>query len=156
MTQEYDRSSKWLLEHYGAAILRLAGMDNVVSCRPTQPELIVPAQLPDGLLEVQLAGQEQTLLVIVEFATYAERRVAEQVWRNALLVMLDRRVVPEIVTLVLYPRGTYQVPGTDTQTSSLQWTRVQIAWRVVELWQLPAEELLAANEVGLVPWVPLT
>ncbi len=27
---------------------------------------------------------------------------------------------------------------------------------MVELWQLPADELLAAGDVGLLPWVPLT
>jgi hypothetical protein len=27
---------------------------------------------------------------------------------------------------------------------------------VVELWTLPAEELLVANDLGLIPWVPLT
>jgi predicted transposase YdaD len=29
-------------------------------------------------------------------------------------------------------------------------------WRVAELWTLPAEFLLSQNEVGLIPWVPLT
>ncbi len=29
-------------------------------------------------------------------------------------------------------------------------------WRVVELWELSATELLAMNDVGLVPWIPLT
>lgn len=28
--------------------------------------------------------------------------------------------------------------------------------KVVELWQVPAEELLAAGEVGIIPWVPLS
>jgi hypothetical protein len=32
---------------------------------------------------------------------------------------------------------------------------LHITWRVVELWTVPAEELLAANDVGLIPWVPL-
>src|SRR5947209_137310 len=31
-----------------------------------------------------------------------------------------------------------------------------IRWRMVELWTLAAEELLAAKDVGLIPWVPLT
>jgi hypothetical protein len=29
-------------------------------------------------------------------------------------------------------------------------------WKVVELWTVPAEELLAAGDVGMIPWVPLT
>ncbi len=30
------------------------------------------------------------------------------------------------------------------------------AWSVVRLWDLDAEELFAAGDVGLIPWVPLT
>jgi hypothetical protein len=28
--------------------------------------------------------------------------------------------------------------------------------RVVEMWKLPADDLLAAGDIGLVPWIPLT
>jgi hypothetical protein len=35
------------------------------------------------------------------------------------------------------------------------WTRLHLEWKVVELWTIPAAELLAANDVGLIPWVPL-
>jgi len=31
-----------------------------------------------------------------------------------------------------------------------------VNWQVVELWTIPAEELLQAGDVGLIPWVPLT
>jgi hypothetical protein len=31
-----------------------------------------------------------------------------------------------------------------------------LQWRVVELWTLPAEKLLEAHDVGLIPWIPLT
>ena len=34
--------------------------------------------------------------------------------------------------------------------------RLACGWKVAELWRLVAEELLAAGDVGLVPWVPLT
>jgi hypothetical protein len=27
--QDYDRSSKWLIEHYGASILRMAGVRDI-------------------------------------------------------------------------------------------------------------------------------
>jgi hypothetical protein len=30
------------------------------------------------------------------------------------------------------------------------------SFRVIELWKLDADELLAANDVGMIPWVPLT
>jgi len=154
--QPYDRSSKWLIEHYGAAILRLAGLTGLVSCRTVSPDLVLPLQLPDGLLEVRLAGHAEPVLWIVEIATYPQRRVSEQVLRDALIVLLDRRVMPEVVTLVLHPKGTYVVPGVEVYASKLQWSSVRINWRVVELWKVPAAQLLAANDVGLIPWVPLT
>src|SRR5947209_5127502 len=50
--QPYDRSSKWLIDHYAAAMLRLAGITDVISCRPVPGEVVQPRQLPDGLLEV--------------------------------------------------------------------------------------------------------
>jgi hypothetical protein len=31
-----------------------------------------------------------------------------------------------------------------------------VNWRVVELWTVPAEELLQTGDIGLVPWIPLT
>jgi hypothetical protein len=49
--QEYDRSSKWLIQHHGDSILRLAGIRDIDSWRPLQAELVQPRQLPDGLIE---------------------------------------------------------------------------------------------------------
>ena len=31
-----------------------------------------------------------------------------------------------------------------------------MSWRVIELWTIPAEKLLAAGDVGMIPWVPLS
>jgi len=31
-----------------------------------------------------------------------------------------------------------------------------VRWKVVELWSIPAEKLLDAHDIGLIPWVPLT
>jgi hypothetical protein len=73
-----------------------------------------------------------------------------------MLVYQARGVVPELLTLVLRERGQYRVPSTFTAHSDLGWTSLQCNWKVVELWQVPAEELLAAGDVGILPWVPLT
>jgi hypothetical protein len=40
-------------------------------------------------------------------------------------------------------------------TSRRGWTKWNVRWKVVELWTIPAAEMLAANDVGLLPWVPL-
>ena len=46
-------------------------------------------------------------------------------------------------------------PAQAEQNSTLGWTTEALKWKVVELWTLSAEELLAAPSVGIVPWVPL-
>lgn len=152
---DYDRSSKWLIEHFGASILRLAGVRDVAAWRPLQAEVVQPRQLPDGLLEVRFAGRTKPDLFVLELATYPEPRLREQIARDVLLVYLDRRVVPEVVALVLRPKRRYR-PGAELAAQSrLGLTRLAVNWRILELWTLPAEDLLAADDVGLIPWVPL-
>ena len=43
---DYDRTSKWLIQHHGDAILRLAGLRDLASWRPLQAEVVQPRQLP--------------------------------------------------------------------------------------------------------------
>ncbi len=93
---------------------------------------------------------------MVEISTYPERRAEQQAREDALLVLLDRGRLPEVLTLVLQPRGPLRVEGREEVASRRGWSRLHFAWRVVELWTLSADALLAANEVGLIPWVPLT
>ena len=156
MDKPYDKSSKFLLEHHGDSILRLGGVTDVESWRSVQAEVVQPSQLPDGLLEVRLRTRPEPVYTLVEIATFSERRVEEQMPRGALLVLLARQQLPEVLTLVLRPRGQYRVPPVQRLESPLGLTGLTLSWRVVELWTLPAEQLLAANDVGLIPWVPLT
>ncbi len=53
------------------------------------------------------------------------------------------------------PRGAYRVPDHGEENSARAWTTSRLSWKVVEVWTLSAEELLAAPDVGVVPWVPL-
>jgi hypothetical protein len=116
--QPYDKSSKWLIQHHGGSILRLAGVQNVAAWRPVQAEVVQPSQMPDGLLEVRLEGEAHDDLFLLEVATYPERRVEDQLTRDLMLVYLaglpgwstwlvylDRGELPEAVTLVLRPKG---------------------------------------------------
>jgi len=75
---------------------------------------------------------------------------------NLLLVYLDRGQLPEAVTLVLRPKGKYRVPRSRNLRSRRGFSSCRLQWHVVELWTIPAEELLQAGDVGLIPWVPLT
>jgi hypothetical protein len=153
---EYDRSSKWLIQHHGDAILRLAGVSDILSWRPLQAEVVQPRQLPDGLLEVKTVGVAEPNLYVLEIATYAEPRLNEQLVRDAALVYLDRRELPEVLTLILRPKGAVEISSVQVIESPRGWTRWQFQWRVVTLWTIRAEDLLNANDVGLIPWVPLT
>jgi hypothetical protein len=155
MREDKDNSAKWLLEHHGDAALWLGGITGYSSWRPDATELTHPLQRPDGLLEVTFPGQARPDLVVVEVATYPERRAEEQALRDALLVYLDRRIVPEVVVLVLHPKGDVEVADSRQETSRLGRTRLGGGWTVVNVWDLSAEDLLAAGNVGLIPWVPL-
>lgn len=153
--QHFDKSSKWLIEEHGAAVLYVAGERSIVSCRALQAEVVQPRQLPDGLLEVRLAGRKEPALVLVEVATYPEKRVPGQVHDDVMLVRQARGVLPETVVIVLARRGTYRVPAELREQSGRGWTTSTISWKVVELWTLSAEDLLAAPNVGAVPLAAL-
>jgi hypothetical protein len=71
------------------------------------------------------------------------------------LVFLNRRVLPEVLTLVLHPRRRRGIGSAIRLQSPLGWTHLEAGWRTVELWKVPAEELLDTEDAGVVPWVPL-
>ena len=98
--QPYDKSSKWLIQHHGDSMLRLAKVERIAAWRPAQAEVVQPRRLPDGLLEVRLEGETEDDLFLVEVATYPERRVGQQMTDDLLLVYLDRGQLPEALTLV--------------------------------------------------------
>jgi hypothetical protein len=152
----YDRATKWLIQHHGDKILWLGGVRAVESWRPLQAELVQPRQLPDGLLEVRQAGQPQADLFILEIATYPDQRVAAQVSDNLALVYLDRHVLPEVLVVVLHPKGNLRAPGGLDLRSRLGMTSWQMGWQVVDLWTLPAEALLATEDPGLMPWATVS
>jgi hypothetical protein len=153
---QYDKSSKWLIQHYGDSILRLAGVHDFVAWRPLAAELVQSRRLPDGLIEVRRRGQTEQDLYILEIATYPEARVAAQVACDAALVYLDRGVLPEVVVLFLHPRGNIKAASTVNLRSRQGLTHWRLSWKIAKLWEVPALELLGAGDVGLIPWVPLT
>ena len=111
---QYDKSTKWLIQHHGDSILRLVGMLDIVSWQPLPAELVQSRRLPDGLIEVRRHGQAEPDLYVLEIATYPEARVADQVVNDTALVYLDRRVLPEVVVLFLHPRGISRPPAPST------------------------------------------
>jgi len=153
---DYDKSSKWLIQHFADSILRLAGVRGIVSWRSLQADFVQPRRIPDGFIEVQRLGRAKPDLYILEIATYPEARVAQQVLADAAMVYLDRQVLPEVVVLFLYPKGKAKALDAINLSSPQGLTNLQFSWRIAKLWEVPAQELLAAGDIGLIPWVPLT
>ncbi len=152
---EYDKSSKWLIQHHGDSILRLGGIREIESWKPIQAEIVQSRRLPDGLIEVQYRGRAEPDPLVLEIATYPEARVAEQVVGDTALVYMDRGVVPDVLVLFLRPRGKAAAAESATLHSHGRLTKWDLSWRAVKLWEVPGEQLLAAGDVGLIPWVPL-
>jgi hypothetical protein len=150
-----DRGSKWLLEHHGDSVLRLAGITGFNRWRPAPTELVHPLESPDSVLEVFFPGREEPDPVIVEIATYPERRVNDQMARDAMVVLLARDVLPTLLTLVLHPKGNLHITGDHEWACSQSRTRLSLQWQVIELWTLAADDLLATDDIGLIPLVPL-
>lgn len=156
MREAKDRSGKWLLTHHGDALLRLAGLTGFRSWRPAPAEVVTPLDAPDGLLELFYDDCPEPTPALIEIATFPERRGDDQALFDVLSVLLARRQVPEVLTVVLCPKGQLRLTGAYERQSRSGGTKAAIRWQVLELWTVPAEQLLAANDVGLMPWLLLT
>lgn len=155
MRDSKDRESKWLINHHGDSMVRLAGVHGFTEWRPRAAEVVQPKQIPDGLLELVFPGKSPVPFLI-EVEAYPDPRHQEQMLRDAIIVRLDRGVWPDAITLILRPHGKVGLTGEVQEQSNCGTCQFAMAWRVVELWKLKAEELLAQGDVGLVPLVPLT
>ena len=155
MKQDKDRGGKWYITHHGNAILKLARMVGVTSWKATANEVVAPRRSPDGLLEVTFAGNAKPELVLIEIESYPGSDVDNQVFEDILLVRVDRKVMPRVISLILHPKGNQTVEGRTHETDSSGTVELTGRWPVIKLWELEAEELFAAGDVGLIPWVPL-
>jgi predicted transposase YdaD len=153
---EFDKGSKYLVQQQGKGVLWLGGARDVRLCRALQAELVQPRRLPDGLLEVDFHGRDKPVRFLVEVATYPEKRVLQQALDDLTLAAAHFREPPELLIVVLRPKGRFRVPRRHERKSRLGWSALAGEWNVVELWEREADELLAAGDVGVVPWVPLT
>jgi hypothetical protein len=63
--------------------------------------------------------------------------------------------LPELLMLVLRPKGRFRIEGTHVVESKLGLSRLEARWRAVEVWTLSAAQFLAEGDVGVTPWIPL-
>ena len=154
---EYHKSSKWLIQSgFGDSILRLAGVRGIRWWKALQAELIQSRRLPDGLIEAKLRGKAKPVRFLLEISTYPYPRLNKQAIEGSLLTYLSQGELPEVLTLILHPGGRKRVSGVAEMTSPQGWTRLHLAWKAIEMWTIPAADLLAANDIGLIPWVALS
>jgi hypothetical protein len=154
--QRFDIGSKFLVQKQGRALLLLGGAKNVRSVKAMQAELVQQKKLPDGLLEVYFEKQKKPHHVLIEVATYPERRALDQALDDLTLARSYLRgKLPELLMIVLYPKGKFQIIGEHAVESPFGWAKLSCQWRVVELWKLDAADLLAMGDVGAVPLAPL-
>src|SRR5687767_1632743 len=109
MRQEKDRCGKWLIENHGDAILKLAKVTGFLTCRAAQTEQVAPRRLPDGLLEVAFPDRAETDPFLIEIETYADRAIASQLFEDMMLTRMERGVIPDVICVVLRPKGKVQV-----------------------------------------------
>jgi hypothetical protein len=153
--QRYDIGSKWLLHNQGKGALRVGGLKDVRRCEPMPGEIVQNRRLPDGLLQAFLGSDPKPHSVLIEIATYPERRALTQAMDDLTLAYSALGHLPEMLMLVLRPKGTFRIAGKHAIQSRLGLSRLEATWRTVELWTLSAEEFLAEGDVGILPWVPL-
>jgi len=51
-----------------------------------------------------------------------------------------------------HPNRNFAAAGAVNLRIRQGWTDWWLSWRIAKLWEIPAEELLAACDVGLIPW----
>jgi hypothetical protein len=150
-----DKSERWLLNQQAGSILKLAGITGFISWKVEESSLVAPRRLPDGLVSVMFPDLQGPVPFIIEIESYANTDADRQMYEDLLIARLELGVIPEVICVVLQPKGNARVVGSFAGTSRLDSSRIDARWRVVELWNLSAEELLEQNDLGLIPWVPL-
>jgi hypothetical protein len=153
--QRFDIGSKWLLQNQGKGALLVGGFKDVQRIETMPGEIVQNRKDPDGLLRVYLAGQRKPHYVLIEIATYSEERALRQALDDLTLSYQTLGHLPELLMLVLRPKGRFRISGRHVVQSKLGLSRLEAEWKLVEMWALPAMEFLAHSNVGVTPWVPL-
>jgi hypothetical protein len=153
--QRIDISSKWLLHNQGRGVLLVGGLKGVLRIEPMPGELTQSRRWPDGLLKVFLQGDRKPHHVLIEIATYSERRALKQALDDLALAYVSLGFLPELLMLILRPKGKFRIGGQHEARSKLGLSRLTAEWKPVELWTLPAAQFLAEAGADMVPWITL-
>jgi hypothetical protein len=150
-----DRSGNWFMQQHGGSLLHLAPVGQVVRWRAAPTVLTFPKQIPDGLLDVTFAGKDTPDPFLIEIESYPEQDTPEQIRSDLAMVLLTRGVLPDILVLVLRPKGNLSINPEQILRSTHGLTEWHLKIEVVNLWTVPVEKLLAIDDVGMTPWLVL-
>ena len=103
MHDDYDRSSKWLIQHRGDSILRLGGVRHIQSWRPRPPEVVQPRQVLARLRynDRQLLSIFGGSQIMIE-SPLIQELMAERSHKHILSLLADRfGPVPQDITTAL-------------------------------------------------------
>lgn len=153
--QRFDIGSKWLLHNQGKAALLVGGFTGVQRIETMPGEVVQNRKYPDGLLRVYLAAERKPHYVLIEVATYSEKRALRQALDDLTLTYQTLGHLPELLMLILRPKGRFRIAGRHAVHSKLGLSQLEASWKPVELWTLSAEQFLNQADVGVTPWVPL-
>lgn len=118
-------------------------------------EVVQNRRYPDGLLRAFFGNDPKPHHVLIEIATYPEKRALKQALDDLTLTYSVLGHLPEMLMLVLRPKGKFRIEGEHAIRSELGTASLDVVWRAVELWKLSAERFLAEGDVGAMPWIPL-
>ena len=118
-------------------------------------ELVLPTKLPDGLLFAWGKQGSPLSRSSSRSRPTPSSSKAEQALRDLLLVYLIRGEVAQRPRVGTPPKGQLRVPDHAHRASSDTATELGGRWRVVELWTIPTQPVLATANPGMMPWVPL-
>ena len=79
----------------------------------------------------------------------AVRAVPSQAVRDTVLVYLERDIVPEVIVLFLHKKGNVEAADSVALRSRLGLTRLDLSWKAVKLWEIPAAVMMATDDAGL-------
>ncbi len=149
----FDATTKFLIEAHTADWLALAGVPT--GGRPPRvvdADLSTVASVPDKLIRV--GSGRRAMAVQVEFQSARDADLDERVLAYNVLARRRHRVPVRSVVFLLRPAA-----GPPGVRGSVRWAeasgaRLPFDYDLVRVWQLPAEQLLAAG-IGTLPLAPV-
>lgn len=151
-----DPGAKWLLGLEPLESLwYLAGLTNLVECRPLQPDTLVSRRTPDRVFEVRLAGSQHPSLLLVEVSAYPHEGLSKQMEDSILSIRLAYDQTPDALSIVQRPLVSERFSESRTDVGAMGLTSVQTSWKMIQMWEIDAEWLLATKNPTLLPWAVL-